>query len=73
MQTFMLRRRIIIRRVIYILQLLSCLLVVMFLVRLSQPQTMPRQMTIAAIFDQGGDPKHELAFRHAVQSINRNR
>ena len=46
---------------------------VMSLVRLSQPQTMPRQMTIAAIFDQGGDPKHELAFRHAVQSINRNR
>ena len=47
--------------------------VMVSLVRLSQPQTMPRQMTIAAIFDQGGDPKHELAFRHAVQSINRNR
>ena len=46
---------------------------VMLLLRLSQPQTMPRQMTIAAIFDAGGDPKHELAFRHAVQSINRNR
>jgi len=36
-------------------------------------QAMPRQMTIAAVFDQGGDQKHELAFRHAVQSINRNR
>ena len=36
-------------------------------------QARPKQMTIAAIFDQGGDPKHELAFNHAVQSINRNR
>ena len=41
----------------------------------------PRQMTIAAIFDQegGGEEqkreslKHELAFRHAVQNINWNR
>ena len=46
---------------------------VMILLEMSHAQTMPRQMTIAAIFDQGGDPKHELAFRHAVQSINRNR
>ena len=46
---------------------------VMLLLKMSQPQTMPRHMTIAAIFDEGGDPKHELAFRHAVQSINRNR
>merc|ERR1712128_302144 len=30
-------------------------------------------MTIAAIFDEGGDRKHELAFRHAVQAVNRNR
>ena len=36
-------------------------------------QAMVRKMTIAAIFDEGGDRKHELAFRHAVQSINRNR
>ena len=36
-------------------------------------RAMVGQMTIAAIFDQGGDRKHELAFRHAVQSINRNR
>ena len=36
-------------------------------------QTIPRQMTIAAVFDEGGDPKHELAFQHAVRSINRNR
>jgi len=36
-------------------------------------QIRPKQMTIAAIFDQGGDPKHELAFNNAVQSINRNR
>ena len=32
-----------------------------------------RQMTIAAIFDQGSDRKYELAFTDAVQSINRNR
>jgi hypothetical protein len=36
-------------------------------------QTGPRTMTISAIFDQGGDPKHELAFKHAVQVVNRNR
>ena len=34
---------------------------------------MPKQMTIAAIFDHGGDPKHELAFKHAVTGIDRNR
>ena len=36
-------------------------------------QSMPRQMTVAAIFDQGGDMKYELAFKHAVQMINQNR
>merc|ERR1712128_27330 len=36
-------------------------------------QGRPKQMTIAAIFDQGGDPKHELAFNNAVESMNRNR
>jgi len=36
-------------------------------------QAKVREMTIAAVFDEGGDRKHELAFRHAVQSINRNR
>ena len=36
-------------------------------------QTGLRKMTIAAVFDEGGDRKHELAFRHAVQAVNRNR
>ena len=36
-------------------------------------QNMPRQMTVAAVFDQGGDMKYELAFKHAVQMINQNR
>jgi len=36
-------------------------------------QNPPQQMTIAAIFDQGGDNKYEIAFRHAVEGINRNR
>ena len=36
-------------------------------------QNMPRQMTVAAIFDQGGDMSYELAFKHAVQMINQNR
>ena len=43
------------------------------LVVVTASQAIPRQMTIAAVFDEGGDPKHELAFHHAVQSINRNR
>ena len=32
-----------------------------------------RQMTIAAIFDEGGNRHHEIAFNHAVQGVNRNR
>ena len=32
-----------------------------------------RQMTIAAIFDEGGNSQHEIAFNHAVQGVNRNR
>ena len=47
------------------------MVMVMILLEMSHAQTMPRQMTIAAIFDQGGDPKHELAFRHAVQDYNK--
>ena len=43
------------------------------LVSLVTAQTIPQQMTIAAVFDEGGDRKHELAFRHAVRSINRNK
>ena len=33
----------------------------------------PRTMTISAIFDEGGEVIHELAFQHAVQVVNRNR
>jgi len=36
-------------------------------------QTSARSMTISAIFDEGGDEIHELAFKHAVQVVNRNR
>ena len=32
-----------------------------------------RQMSIAAVFDEGGDSKYEMAFRHAVRGVNRNR
>lgn len=32
-----------------------------------------KHVTIAAVFDHGGDRKHELAFRHAVRGINSNR
>ena len=46
---------------------------IVVLASLVPARAMVRQMTIAAIFDQGGDRKHELAFMHAVQSINRNR
>jgi len=48
-------------------------LVILVLITTVSSQIRPKQMTIAAIFDEGGDPKHELAFNHAVQSINRNR
>ena len=32
-----------------------------------------RIMTVAAIFDEGGASQHELAFKHAVEAVNRNR
>ena len=32
---------------------------------------LPNQIRIAAVFDQGGDRKHELAFRYGVQRVNR--
>ena len=32
-----------------------------------------RMMTIAAIFDEGGNKQHEIAFTHAVEMINKNR
>ena len=38
-----------------------------------QGQVAARKMTVAAIFDEGEDRRHELAFRHAVQAVNRNR
>ena len=40
---------------------------------LVQVEVVARKMTIAAVFDEGGGRRHELAFRHAVQAINRNR
>eukprot|EP00090_Calanus_glacialis_P039909 TRINITY_DN6950_c0_g1_i1.p1 TRINITY_DN6950_c0_g1~~TRINITY_DN6950_c0_g1_i1.p1 ORF type:complete len:973 (-),score=205.08 TRINITY_DN6950_c0_g1_i1:162-3080(-) len=51
----------------------TCGALVLVMATMVVGQARPKQMTIAAIFDQGGDPKHELAFNHAVQSINRNR
>ena len=32
-----------------------------------------RMMTIAAVFDEGGNKQHEIAFSHAVEMINKNR
>ena len=40
---------------------------------LVQGQVAASKMTVAAIFDEGEDRRHELAFRHAVQAVNRNR
>ena len=31
---------------------------------------LPREIKIAAIFDQDGDRKHELAFRYGVDRVN---
>ena len=52
--------------------LVTTVTLVSSLLSLVTTQTIPQQMTIAAVFDEGGDRKHELAFRHAVRSINRN-
>ncbi len=32
---------------------------------------LPNQIRIAAIFDQDGDRKHELAFKYGVERVNR--
>ena len=32
---------------------------------------LPAQIRVAAIFDQDGDRKHELAFKYGVERINR--
>ena len=32
-----------------------------------------RRMTVAAIFDEGGEGQLEIAFKHAVEAVNRNR
>ena len=56
-----------------IMSMVSSLGVVLTILTMVHTQDMVRKMTIAAIFDEGGDRKHELAFRHAVQAVNRNR
>ena len=43
------------------------------LIMMRLARVMVKQMTVAAIFDQGSDRKYELAFLDAVESINRNR
>ena len=32
---------------------------------------LPNQIRIAAVFDQDGDRKHELAFKYGVERVNR--
>ena len=32
---------------------------------------LPNQINVAAIFDQDGDRKHELAFRYSIEKVNR--
>ena len=34
---------------------------------------LPNQIHVAAIFDQLGDRKHELAFKYGIEVVNRNR
>jgi len=53
--------------------MVTALGMVLTILALVQGKDNARKMTIAAIFDEGGDRKHELAFRHAVQAVNRNR
>ena len=54
---------------LFIIGLLSFLLAT---VELGAEAGSTRQFTIAAIFDLGGDPKHKLAFRRAVHTVNKN-
>ena len=56
-----------------VMRMMSSMVVVSTIMTMAQTQNTIRKMTIAAIFDEGGDRKHELAFRHAVQAVNRNR
>ena len=43
----------------------------MLVMMVTRAQT--RMMTVAAIFDEGGESQHEIAFKHAVEAVNRNR
>ena len=52
-----------------LLKVLACLV---FFLAIGKTQLM-RKFTIGAIFERGGDAKHVLAFRHAVQRVNQNR
>ena len=53
--------------------MISMLVMVLTSLAMVQGQGAARKMTVAAIFDEGEDRRHELAFRHAVQAVNRNR
>ena len=55
------------------MRMIISLVMVVTSLSLAKAQVAARKMTIAAVFDEGGDRKHELAFRHAVRAINRNR
>ena len=55
------------------MRMIISLVMVVTSLSLAQSQVDVRKMTIAAVFDEGGDRKHELAFSHAVRAINRNR
>ena len=50
----------------------SFFLAALSLVLLTEPieSRLPNTIRIAGIFDQGGDPNHELGFRAAIDSIN---
>ena len=49
------------------------LLPLLLLLSLGRSSLERRTMRIAAIFDEGSNIQHEIAFRHAVQMVNENR
>ena len=57
------------RHRLIILRMITILVMIMMMERTEAN----RMMTIAAIFDEGGNKQHEIAFTHAVEMINKNR
>ena len=52
-----------------VMRMMSYMAVVLTIMTMAQTQNTIRKMTIAAIFDEGGDRKHELVFRQVISRM----